>query len=176
MSKIKIRNYQILSAVFVAILGTILHFVFKWSGNNLFVGAISAVNESTWEHLKLLYYPMLITIIVGHFYFGKDIDNFVCAKTVGILTAMIFTVVIFYTYTGIVGTNYATINILIFYVAVVIGEYASYRIIISNLPCYKNVALIVLVVLLACFVKFTYITPQIGLFKDSVSENYGIVD
>lgn len=176
MSKIKIRKFQILSAVFVAVLGTILHFVFEWSGNNPLVGAVSAVNESTWEHLKLLYYPMLITITVGYFYFGKGMKNFLCAKTIGMLIAMIFTVVIFYTYTGVAGTNYAIINILIFYAAVVIGEYGAYRILLAKSECNRGLALIVLGVLLTCFVRFTYNTPEIGLFKDPVSGNYGIVD
>lgn len=176
MFETKIRNYQILSAVFVAILGTILHFVFDWSGQNLVVGAISAVNESTWEHLKLLYFPMLITIIFGHFYLGKNTKNFVCAKTIGILFAMVFTVVFFYTYTGILGENYATINILIFYIAVALAEYASYKIVCLNSSCNTMKAFFVLAVLLIGFVKFTYNPPQIGIFKDPVNSNYGVLE
>lgn len=176
MQNKKIKNYQIFSAVFVAILGTILHFAFEWTGKNFVVGAVSAVNESTWEHLKLLYFPMLITTLLGYFYFGNDIKNFLCSKTIGILIAMLFTAVIFYTYTGILGTNYAIINILIFYIAVVCGEYVAYRKILADFACNKSVALFVLILLLICFVKFTYDTPEIGLFKDPVSNGYGIVE
>ena len=61
MDKRKIRNYQIFSVIFTFILGTLLHFTYQLSGRNEIVGLFSAVNESVWEHLKLLYFPMLLT-------------------------------------------------------------------------------------------------------------------
>ena len=60
-------KFQIISTIFVIIFGTLLHFTYNWSNNNSLIGAFSAVNESTWEHLKLLFFPMLITIIIGYF-------------------------------------------------------------------------------------------------------------
>ena len=57
MEKEKIRSYLIFSIIFTFILGTLLHFTYKWSEENAIVGIFSAVNESTWEHLKLLYFP-----------------------------------------------------------------------------------------------------------------------
>ena len=56
MNKKKIRDYQIFSVIFVFILGTLLHFTYKLSGENGVVAIFSTVNESTWEHLKLLYF------------------------------------------------------------------------------------------------------------------------
>ncbi len=171
----KILNYQIVSVVFVSILGTLLHFTFDWSNGNYFVGAFSAVNESTWEHLKLLFFPMLITTIVGSFYIGKNVKNFLCAKVIGILTAVSFTIVFFYTSGGIIGSNIAALNIVTFFIAVILGEYVSYRIILSNLKCNKKVAIITLIILFICLVRFTFYAPQIGLFKDPITGEYGII-
>ncbi len=70
MNSNKILKYQIFSAIFAIILGTLLHFAYEWSGNNAFVGSFSSINESTWEHLKLAFFPMLITAIIRLFYFG----------------------------------------------------------------------------------------------------------
>lgn len=119
MNKKKIRKYQILSIFFTFILGTILHFTYKWSGENKIVGLFSAVNESTWEHLKLLYFPMLITTIIGLLYFRKDVPNLLCSKTIGIIVALSFTVVFFYTYTGVLGRNIAAIDIASFFIATI---------------------------------------------------------
>ena len=58
MNKIKIRNYKIFNTIFVFALGTLLHFVYDWSWQNQIIGAFSAVNESTWEHLKLIFFPI----------------------------------------------------------------------------------------------------------------------
>ena len=120
MNKTKILRFQIFSIIFACILGTILHFTFNLSNENLFVASFSAVNESTWEHLKILFFPMLITTIIGTFYFKEKYPNFLYAKTIGILTAIAFTVIFFYTYSGILGTNYDVINIISFYVAIIL--------------------------------------------------------
>ena len=59
--------FEIVSTIFIMILGTLLHFTYKWSNNNVIVGTFSAINESTWEHLKLIFFPMLIILIIGLF-------------------------------------------------------------------------------------------------------------
>ena len=74
--KVSIKNFQIFSTIFVMILGTLLHFTYEWFGENLFIASFSAVNESTWKHLKLLFFPMLITIIIGTNYAFLDISSF----------------------------------------------------------------------------------------------------
>ena len=111
MEKKKIIRFQIFSVIFTWILGTILHFLYEWSGDNKIIASFSAVNESTWEHLKLVFFPMLITTIVGFLVIGKDNKKFWCAKTIGIILAMSFIIVFFYTYTGIIGTNFAILDI-----------------------------------------------------------------
>ena len=165
--KISIKRFQIFSAIFTMIIGTLLHFTYEWSNENLLIASFSAVNESIWEHLKLLFYPMLFTTIIGYFYFLTNKHNFLCAKTIGILTAISFTTTFFYTYTGIVGTNFAILDISSFFVAVILGEYVAYRLLISDFICNKKIAFIVLVVLLLCFIVFTYVPPKIGLFIES---------
>lgn len=174
MKKNNILKFTILSGIFVMILGTLLHFIYEWSGGNNFVASFSAVNESTWEHLKLLFFPMLITTIIGYFYFGQNYSNFLCSRLLCILTALLFTIVFFYSYVGIIGTNFAFIDISIFFVAVVLGELVSYKIILSDFKCNNAVAIFLLLILLICFITFTYFTPKIGLFKDPISGLYGI--
>lgn len=174
MSKTKIRNYQIFSIIFTFILGTLLHFTYNLSGQNPLVGIFSSINESTWEHLKLLYFPMLLTTIIGYFYFDKKIPNFICSKTVGIITAMLFTVIFFYTYTGVLGKNIAIIDISSFFIATILGEFVSYVLIINNFKCSNKIAIIVLIILFVCFTIFTFYTPKIGLFKDPITNKYGI--
>lgn len=174
-SKNKLLKFQIFSVIFTWILGTILHFTYEWSNQNAIVAAFSAVNESTWEHLKLLFFPMIITTIIGSFYLksNDEYKNFLCAKTVGILSALSFVIVFFYTYTGIIGTNFAVLDIGSFFVGVLLGEYVAYRLMKSSMKCDKLVASIILIILFVCFVSFTYNAPHIGLFRDPVNGIYG---
>ena len=62
----KTRTIQIISAIFVILLGTFFHFTFKLSGENKIVAIFSSINESVWEHLKLIFFPMLISTIIGY--------------------------------------------------------------------------------------------------------------
>lgn len=172
----KIRNFQIFSIVLTFVLGTLLHFTYKLSGENKIVAVFSSINESVWEHLKLLYFPMLLSTIIGLFYFRKDVPNFLCSKAIGIITALVFTVIFFFTYTGILGRHIAAIDIASFFIAVILGEFVSYLLIINKFKCSNIIAIVVLITLFLSFIIFTFFTPNIGIFKDPVTGNYGIIN
>ena len=173
MRKKSTLKYEIFSLTFVIVLGIILHFTYDWSGQNLFVGSFSAVNESTWEHLKLIFFPTFITIIIGCFYNKNVIEKYLFSKTTGLIYSLIFTVVFFYTYSGILGYTITFVDILSFFVAVLLGELISIKtFIFSNEDDYK-ISIVTLLVLLLSFITFTYFPPKINLFKDPITETYG---
>ncbi len=168
MNKEKIKKYKIFSIALTFILGTFLHFTYRWSGENPLVGIVSSINESTWEHLKLLYFPMLFTTLLGYFSIGKNLSNFICAKTVGILISITFTIVFFYTYTGILGYNIAIIDISSFFVSAILGEFTAYLLIVNNFKCNNIIAIIVLTIVFLLFAIFTFCPLKIGLFKSPI--------
>ena len=84
----KIKTWQIISVIFCFILGTSLHFVYELSGENNIIAIFSSVNESTWEHLKLVFFPMLITAIIGFFVVEKKNNNYWFAQMIGIICSM----------------------------------------------------------------------------------------
>ena len=173
----KLIKSQLVVILFSIILGTLLHFTYEWSGNNLFVGSFSAVNESIWEHLKLVFYPMLIAMIIEYFFVKKDVNNYIEAKTIGIFTAIFFIIASFYTYSGIIGTSIITIDILIFIISIILGEYVAYRLMKrkdETTVLTTSLSIIILLFLLLCFIIFTYIPPEVNLFRDITTGMYGI--
>ena len=86
--KKSIGFWQMTGFIFTAILGTILHFLFDWTGGSPLVGLISAVNESIWEHMKLLFYPMVAFACVEYQFWGREKPSFWCVKLVGILAGL----------------------------------------------------------------------------------------
>jgi len=164
--KNSILIFEIISTIFVMVLGTLLHFTYKWSNNNMLVGIFSPINESIWEHLKLMFFPMLITIIIGYLYKGKDIDNYLSSKVIGTIVMLSFTIVFYYTYSGILGTNYTGVDVSIFFIAVALGQYVSYKLMKTKFHGNNIIAIITLLALLLCFVVFTFFPPNIALFKD----------
>lgn len=174
MKSEKIFKFTIFSVIFTMILGVLLHFTYDWSEQNNIIAFFSAINESVWEHLKLLFFPMLLTTIIGYFYVGKDLNNYFCARMLGIVSAILFVTIFFYTYTGIIGESISAIDISSFFIAVIIGEYISYKTMKEGKECNTKLSIMILIILLICFVTFTYFTPKINYFKDPVSGKYGL--
>jgi len=171
----KIKSWQFITVIICITLGILLHFTYEWSNENMIVGLFSAVNESTWEHLKLTFYPMLFMAIIGYFIIGKKSNNYWAAQTTGILIAIVFTIVFFYTYTGVIGTNFAWLNIAIFVVAVILGELVTYKLLISRK--YYNAELIsifFLIILFFSFILYTFNPLEIAIFKVPETVQCGI--
>lgn len=175
MKKNKLLKIQIIVAILAMIIGTILHFLYAWSGNNNIIASFSATNESVWEHLKLVFFPMLILGIIEYFFVKNITNNYIEAKTIGIFTAISFIVIFFYTYTGILGINFFLIDILTFIISIILGEWVSYKLLMvenqSNITT-KILSAIILIFLLLSFIIFTYNPPKVNLFRDtSINKN-----
>ena len=66
------RFFTVLGMIFTGITGTLLHFLFQWSTYKPAIALFSSVNESTWEHLKLLFFPVLLyTLLECILYKGR---------------------------------------------------------------------------------------------------------
>jgi hypothetical protein len=175
--KRSILRWELTGIVFIVVVGTVLHFAFEWSGRWIPLGAIAAVNESVWEHLKLGFWPALVYAALEYSRFGKSATNFRLAKTVGIYLIPVTIVVLYYAYTAILGHGLLVVDIAIFVVAVIVGQLVSYRLLAASsvserLDRFAPIALAILGIL---FVLFTFYPPQFPLFRDSVTGGYGIV-
>lgn len=167
----KLFKYELYSSFFIIILGTILHFSYSWSNNNYIIGIFSSINESTWEHLKLIFFPMLICSLVGSYYL--KIDNYLCTKTKYIIYSLISMIIFFYSYSGIIGKNYTIINILSFYIISLFWWWYSYYKIKNSNYCNKYIPLLLIIMCILFFI-FTFYPPHINLFLDPVTYTYGI--
>jgi hypothetical protein len=166
----KAKISAICGVVAVSVLGTLLHFLYEWTGENTFVALFSGVNESTWEHLKLFYMPFLLYALIEFAIYGKKLENFFTVKLLSAIAGMAFTVVSYYTYTGVIGKNFAWLNIAIFYISVIIAFVCSYYFLIkepiSVSGTAETLSAIALVIIAALFFVFTFYPPDIALFKD----------
>ncbi len=165
------RNFFVIGGiVFCVLLGVLLHFAYEWSGNNKFVGYFSAVNESTFEHLKLLFFPVLIYTVFEWLKWGRKNLSFLLSRALSLIVGMLWIVVSFYTISGIIGkTDMPVINIAIFVMGVIITFLLTQLLMKSffNPPRYSNIiAVAILLALAIMFAFFTYNPLPIGLFKE----------
>ena len=95
IEKKKVFYIQLGVAIGSIVIGTLLHFLYQWTGENCVIAAFSAVNESVWEHLKMLFFPMLL-FGIGECFFVKDtVNNYLEAKVIGILQLLVLQLLLF---------------------------------------------------------------------------------
>jgi hypothetical protein len=152
-----------------------LHFVFELSGDWKPIAAIAAVNESVWEHLKLAFWPAVAYTVLEHNRLKKSVNNFLVAKAFSVYLVPFVIAVLFYSYTAVLEES-LLIDILIFGVAIAVGQLGSYKLLTSRqLPQSLNrIALIAIVLLAFVFPLLTYYPPRLELFRDPVTGGYGI--
>jgi hypothetical protein len=166
----KILKFEILGIFFISLLGSFLHFTFALANKFWLVGAFSAVNESTWEHLKLAVIPAILWALLESKVFKLKTPNFLFAKAVGIYLMPILIVVFFYGYKAILGYHNLLLDISIFVIAVIIGQIASYKIMSrpGSYSKFNNSSFFFLAILPIIFIIFTFFPPHFFLFKDPI--------
>ncbi|MDD2960017.1 MAG: DUF6512 family protein [Lachnospiraceae bacterium] len=160
---------ELIGIVFTIVLGFLLHFVYEWLGYNQFVALFSAVNESTWEHLKLLFFPYILYAILEYISIGNKYSNFVTAKCISVICGLVIIPVLFYAYTTIIGTNYFILDISIFIIAVIVSYIISYNILKNTTLKINSICILILVLICISFFQFTFDPPNYFLFLDPVS-------
>jgi hypothetical protein len=172
-----VLEWELCGILIISIVGCLLHYVFKWSGKWPPVGAITAVNESVWEHFKLAFWPALLYAILEYTVIRESTNNFIIAKAIGIYIIPISIALIFYFYTAIIRHSIVAIDISSFFIAIAIGQLVSYEILTSSqLPVWtNNLGGIALVILGIAFIIFTYFPPHLPIFKDGPTGKYGML-
>ncbi|MBE7016468.1 MAG: hypothetical protein E7417_06620 [Ruminococcaceae bacterium] len=172
----KKSNVQLIGFVFSGVLGVLLHFLYSLTGDSPFVALFSAVNESTWEHMKIAFFPMLIFAIVERRFFLHDSENYWCIKLSGIGLATLLIPVLFYTLNGAYGKTSAFVNILIFFASIYIGYKLETRFFNKGICDYisERAAIFFLCIIAIAFAVFTFFSPELPLFLDPVNGGYGI--
>lgn len=158
---------QFCGFVITVIVGTLLHFLYGWTNKSLLAAPFSAVNESTWEHMKLMYVPLFGFALIQN-RFMKGFKNFWCVKLIGIIAGIILIPVLFYTYNGAFGKSSSPVNITIFFVSAAtafITETHFFK--KDSLRCnHPWLAFAILCLIGILFVILTFVTPGIPLFQD----------
>lgn len=173
--KQKLFVWQFSGFAITSFLGTLLHFVYEWTNESILVAPFSAVNESTGEHMKLFFFPAFLFSLFQNIFF-KDVENYWRIKLRGITVGLILIPVLFYTYNGAFGKSPDWVNIAIFFISAAfcyITEFYSFK--KHNLRrSNERICFLIILIIGLLFIVFTFATPKIPLYKDPLTETFGI--
>ena len=171
--------WQLAGFTFTAVLGTLLHFLYGWTKVPAFT-AFSAVNESTWEHMKILFFPILIFAWIQSAFTGKSFPDFWWIKLAGTAFALALVPILFYTYNGAFGKSPDWFNVLVFFLAAGAGYLLEYCLFKREKQTGRGrlqfLAVLILSAIAFLFVLFTYYPPRVPLFQDPVTGGYGWIE
>lgn len=162
------------SIIIISIIGTLAHFLYDLSNHNKVIGLFSAVNESTWEHVKIALTPTILWGLYDGFVYGST-PNYFPAKLISLLVITIIIPLIFYSQKLILKKDNVIINILSFYVAIFLAQYAFYQV-IEWFPLdyiYIYISCVLLFIFFGCYLLLTLLPLEIFIFKDPISKKYG---
>lgn len=167
-----LKSYAVIGIIFVVITGSLSHFLYDWSNHNPIVGLFTPVNESIWEHMKLLFFPMLFYSIFMIYKFKHKFPCIASALFFGILTGTLLIPFFYYAYTNILGKNYFVLDISVFILSIVISFWLTYKLTLSHrLESHTFVFGISICILFVLFLLFTYHPPNSAVFQDPAANH-----
>lgn len=155
--------------------GSLLHFLYEWTNGSIITAPFSAVNESTWEHMKLIFFPLFVFALIQSRFFG-ECKGFWWVKLSGILTSLALIPVLFYTYNGAFGKSPDWLNIAFFFVAAAVGfllETVLFKNDLLRLG-HNRIPLFIVLIIAVSFFIFTFAPPKLPVFEDPLTGGYGV--
>ena len=172
MKKIKIVG------VFISfILAIIFHFIYGWVPNSV-ISVIAPVNESIWEHMKLIVTPSIIFSIFEYFIYTKkyiEFNNFILSYAITSILGIIVYLLLYIPLNDIFGHK-AYIAISLLFLILIFVQIVSYYIMNkSNIKHSSDVGILLILIIYFAFGYLTYHPPKINLFYDYMNKGYGII-
>lgn len=172
----KVRKLEMIGVVVVIILGFVFHELYKFTGNNFAIGLISPINESKWEHWKIVFWPMLIYGIIEFFFIKSAVNNFWFSKAIAIIIALLITFGVIELYELIAKEESMVVHIISYVAGIVLGQ-VSGNILMTKTQHNKALFFVGITLILIQIVLLTYFTVKplkTEYFKNSLDGTYGI--
>ena len=161
----------------LGILGSLLHFLFDWTGHNKFVALIAAVNESYWEHIKIAFWPVLLVQLGLFAAGGFQFSSFIPAATIALYSIPIAMVGLVFLYKSVSTRNILWIDITVFFLVIAIAQVIFVLVVQELNPSINTIilSLAFLVGLVVAFLRFTTQPPlEPDVFVDPTNKKYGL--
>lgn len=172
-----IAHVELMGAAFMVALGSLLHFVFEWSGTWVPLAIVAAVNESIWEHLKLAFWPGVLWALLAPVPDRLQRSDLLAAKGVTLPVTAALIVGIFTSCTAILGQNLLPLDIGTFVVAILVGQFLSIRLLSRGLRWLREIGPFLLALLglqLAAYGLLSYLPPDHWLFIETSTNLRGL--
>lgn len=171
-----LKKDKIISTIFIIALCFLFHFLYEWFKNPLFA-IFFPVNESIWEHMKILFSSICFYGIIDYIILYKNkikTNNFVFNIFITSIISIIIYLLIFLPIYNIIGEN-ILISISLMIIVIIITQIISYHILRKKNINYINyLSFILIIISYIIFGFLTYNPIKNYIFLDTTKNIYGI--
>ena len=166
--------FLIISFIVISIIGTLSHFLYDISNHNKVIGLFTAVNESTWEHVKIVLTPTLLWGLVDGYIYGSN-PNYFLAKFASLFIIIIFMPALYYGHKAIIKKEIFILDIINFYIVILASQYLFYILLRIDAVPYivEYISVIGIFLLFGGYMIHTLMPAKSFLFKDPLTKKYG---
>jgi hypothetical protein len=173
----KLLIWEIAAVFFILLFGSGLHFAFELSNFWYPVAPFAAVNESIWEHLKMVFWPGLIFFTVQYAFLKNDAcaDQFWTAKALCLVLMPLLIAGGWYAVVAATGEHYFVVDIALFIGAIITGQLLSYAVLSGKIGAgdKTRLAFLAIFLLALAFAIFSFYPPKLSLFEHGTLQNTG---
>jgi len=171
-----LKKIKIISFFITFLLCFPLHFLYDWLPNSLF-SIFLPVNESIWEHMKLIYTSFILSGIIDYILLIKNkikFNNFLLQLFITPIIGIILYLIIFIPIYNIIGEN-MFVSITLLFIIILIEEIISFYLLKKeNIKYQKYIGIIGIIITYIIFGYLTYKPIENYIFFDIKHGKYGI--
>lgn len=161
------RRWLIAGTIIVFCICTLFHFLYDLCQQNLIIGLLVPVNESVFEHLKMIPLPLFLWWIFSYkIYHHINRDSWFFGAFMAVIISMASVMVFYYLYSGMFGCENVFVDIFILAIAIFIGQLGGYRIYLRHRAPALLISVSMFLMIIVVFALFTVFPPQIPFFMD----------
>lgn len=121
----QLKRWILIGIFFVLTIGTLSHFLYDWTNKNFLIGFFIPVNESVWEHMKLLFFPMMLYSFPMIWKLKEPYPCIISSICFGILAGTLFIPAFFYSYTFLFEKDILFLDLADFALRIIIAFWAA---------------------------------------------------
>lgn len=169
------KKFILINSVLIFLLGFIVHNIYGWFPS--FFTVIFPVNESLYEHIKLIFISPIIIGLIRYFIFNKKekYNNYFFSLYLSIMANIVIFYAMFLPFYYRFGEN-LLVTLIIYFISILISQYINYLIITKtkNNSLLNIIGIILLITNYLILIYFTYNPLKNDFFFDPNNEVYGI--
>lgn len=159
-----------INTILIFLICCVFHFIYNLIPNFL-TSLFFPVNESIWEHLKLIFTANIVYTLLSNFYY-KNKNIFLISYLRGMLVIIIL-LTLYLPFRAIFG-EIMIATLIILFISILLSEIIIEKTIKKYYRTLNILSIFLIIINFILFAYFTYNPIKTSLFYDTKSDKYGI--